>query len=92
MHQHRVGIWVVITGTLVAVQMATHPETISVLHHKITMLSLSALLGFVIDLNLFPHARPIDLSAHRDSHAYSTAMLRRGGIIAASMLAFCLGL
>ncbi len=73
-----------------------HPEQIAVTLNKLALVLVSASLGYWIDRVTAPYARPDKLAqapAMPDSDvAFAAAMQRRAIIMAATMLAFAMGL
>lgn len=71
--------------------------------YKLTLVTVGAILGYVLDMALFPNFRPKDIAEEIDSttdetHLHglyrvaSASVLRRAVIVGASILALCLGL
>lgn len=74
----------------------THPEQMAVTLNKLALVLVSASLGYWIDRVTAPYARPDKLAeapAMPDSDvAFGAAMQRRSIIMAATMIAFSMGL
>ena len=66
------------------------PHQIPIVLLKLSEVSLGAFAGYWIDRNIFPYARPH--ACAKNTALFSTAMLRRAIIVAATMVAFALAL
>ena len=86
----------IVGGIAFAWVFTTHPAQIAVTLNKLALVLVSASLGYWIDRVTAPYARPdklADAPAMPDSDvAFAAAMQRRAIIMAATMLAFAMGL
>lgn len=60
--------------------------------YKLSLVSLSAVLGYWLDRSLFPWARPDSFCPWEESLCCAAAMIRRAIIVAAVCLAVAMGL
>ena len=104
--------WLVVSLILFAIQYLTMPADpmdasrwarALVVVNKLNLLTVGGWLGYLLDVRLFPYARPDAIlrkiagpDARPDQHAavmacFQMAMLRRAIIVAATVLAVALG-
>lgn len=89
-------VYLVIAAVLIYFLAAQHPIKFELLVGKATYATLGAILGYFIDVILFPNYRLNDLAVHKDEpHISSTvaaAQLRRALIVGCCVLGICLGI
>jgi len=87
----RMWQWKIAAALLLLLLWWIAPQNLDVVIYKLSLVTLAAVLGYHLDCNLFPYARPGDALAddHRDS---GMAMVRRAIIVAAAMLGVTMGL
>ncbi|MDR9944725.1 putative holin [Enterobacter sichuanensis] len=88
----RLSGWLLSSIALFAIIGWTSPAQIPVTIYKLSLISLSAVLGYWLDRSLFPWARPDSFCPWKEPLCCSAAMIRRAIIVAAICLGVALGL
>ncbi|WNZ51584.1 putative holin [Enterobacter hormaechei] len=88
----RLSGWLVSSVLLFALIGWTSPAQIPVTIYKLSLVSLSAVLGYWLDRSLFPWARPDSFCPWEELLCCAAAMIRRAILVAATCLAVALGL
>ncbi|ECE0233194.1 hypothetical protein BJP96_14795 [Salmonella enterica subsp. enterica serovar Newport] len=88
----RLSGWLIASVVLFALIGWTSSAQIPVVIYKLSLVSLSAVLGYWLDRSLFPRARPDSFCPWEESLCCAAAMIRRAIIVAAICLAVALGL
>lgn len=68
------------------------PQMLPVLVYKLGVIATAAVLGYWVDRQLFPYARPHTLINPQLQTAFGTATLRRAIIVSAAMVALALAI
>lgn len=84
----RMSTWVWISIPLLIVVAILSPQKIGLVVYKINLITIAAALGYWLDRNAFPYARPDQVAPE----IVPSAMIRRSMIMAACVLAMALGL
>lgn len=88
----RLSGWLVASVALFVVIGWTSSAQIPVVIYKLSLVSLSAVLGYWLDRSLFPWARPDSFCPWEEARCCAAAMIRRVIIVAAVCLSVALGL
>ncbi|HHC4736200.1 TPA: putative holin [Escherichia albertii] len=88
----RLSGWLAAAIALIALISWTSSAQIPVVIYKLSLVSLSAVLGYWLDRSLFPWARPDFFCPWKEPRCYAAAMIRRAIIVAAVCLSVALGL
>ncbi|ELV2836666.1 putative holin [Enterobacter cloacae] len=88
----RLSGWLISSVLLFALIGWTSPAQIPVAIYKLSLVSLSAVVGYWLDRSLFPWARPDSFCPWEESLCCAAAMIRRAILVAATCLAVALGL
>ena len=88
----RLSGWLFSSALLFILIGWTSPAQIPVAIYKLSLVSLSAVLGYWLDRSLFPWARPNSFCPWGESLCCAAAMIRRAILVAATCLAVALGL
>ena len=88
----RLSAWLIAAIVLLALIDWTSSAQIPVVIYKLSLASLSAVLGYWLDRSLFPWARPDSFCPWEESLCCAAAMIRRAIIVAAICLSVALGL
>ncbi|EED3816979.1 hypothetical protein G7B32_002035 [Salmonella enterica] len=88
----RLSGWLIASVVLFALIGWTSSAQIPVVIYKLSLVSLSAVLGYWLDRSLFPWAHPDSFCPWEESLCCAAAMIRRAIIVAAICLAVALGL
>ena len=88
----RLSGWLVASVALFVVIGWTSSAQIPVVIYKLSLVSLSAVLGYWLDRSLFPWARPDSFCPWKEPGCCAAAMIRRAIIVAAVCLSVALGL
>ena len=91
MKRFRMDEWAVAALVLVALIALIAPQQLGVTAYKLSLLSLSAVAGYLLDTRLFPGARMDAEAITRVPALYAAAMLRRALIVGACILGVSLG-
>ncbi|HAD0068019.1 TPA_asm: hypothetical protein G0L53_09585, partial [Salmonella enterica subsp. enterica serovar Typhimurium] len=78
----RLSGWLVASVVLFALIGWTSSAQIPVVIYKLSLVSLSAVLGYWLDRSLFPWARPDSFCPWEESLCCAAAMIRRAIIVA----------
>lgn len=84
----RMSTWVWISIPLLIVVVVLSPQKLGLLVYKLNLVTIAAALGYWLDRNAFPYARPDQVA----EALMPSAMLRRAIIMAAVVLAMAMGL
>lgn len=103
----RLSGWLIATIVLLAVIGLLAPQQLPVSLYKLSLISTAGVVGYWLDRDLFPYARPDDFMtqavslgapfvskkavAPSQQIAFAAAMLRRAVIVGCAMLAIGLG-
>lgn len=87
----RMSDWLFVTVLLVGLIAWISPQQLPVSLYKLSLITMSAVVGYWIDRSLFPYARPDEVRL-TDSTERAAAMLRRAMIVGCAMLSVSLGL
>ena len=79
----RMAPWLTLTAILAVAVFFVAPQQLEVAMWKMLLLSGAAYLGYWVDRNVFPYARPHALLDAKREDLAAVAMLRRAIIIAA---------
>lgn len=88
----RLFVWLITAILLLALISWTSSAQVPVIIYKLSLVSLSAVLGYWLDRSLFPWARPDSFCPWEESLCCAAAMIRRAIIVAAICLSVALGL
>lgn len=88
----RLSGWLAASVILFAIIGWSSFAQISVVIYKLSLVSLSAVLGYWLDRSLFPWARPDRFCSREEPQCCAAAMIRRAIIVAAVCLAVAMGL
>jgi hypothetical protein len=80
--------WYVVSVALMAFLAYVAPHQLPILFYKLNLVTLSAVVGYLIDRTVFPYARPDRV----EKHNVTPALYRRAAIIIATMIAITQGL
>ena len=95
----RMTWWMLVTAAMVLLIYHLTPQNVPVLLYNTAQLTLGGILGYRLDVGIFPYSRPGEVKNLRGSladddgvlHYYAMCMLRRAIIVAACVIAIALG-
>lgn len=87
----RLADWVAIAAVLALAIGIIAPHQLPVTLYKLSLVSLSAVVGYWIDRSLFPYARPDCFLVGGRDQVFSAAMIRRAVIVCACIIGVSLG-
>jgi hypothetical protein len=88
----RLSGWLVASIVLLTLIGWASSAQIPVVIYKLSLVSLSAVLGYWLDRSLFPWARPDSFCPREEPRCCAAAMIRRSLIVAAVCLSVAMGL
>lgn len=78
--------WTALFAVIVLlIALLIKPEQLFLVFWKLSLVSLAGWLGYLLDRELFPYARPGDATSSKDQN---DQMLRRAIVVGAAMLAY----
>lgn len=91
----------VVTVLLIGIIWALAPQQLPVTLYKVSLITLSGLIGYWLDRSLFPYARPDTFKANRELDSikhcdncpmgFAASMLRRAIIVGSTIIGISLG-
>lgn len=88
----RMSGWALVAAILAGGVAFVAPENGPVLLYKLSLVTLAAVLGYMLDRALFPYSRPHEAIEGECGQIAAAAMIRRAIVVAAAILGVTLGL